>query len=742
MYKWFRTIVLLALLALPHALSAQALADSTAIEPDLQTILFQLNAARDQHNPDNLPAWQSDLYSRIEMDLSQADRQFLAKAVTGMFRFVNEYKDTTRVPGETILPVMISETASTRYHSLEPPLDKEEIVGNRISGIEDENIFKKFTGSMLLKGNFYRNNLNIFNIEIPSPLSATSHPFYQYELKGTTVVDGRRLYRIGFGPRPLVTSPIFSGTMEVDAEDFGIRSITASLDSVSNVNWIRNLKLEIDNRRLNDRMAWFPEKEILSADFSIALTKKSHRSIASLFGERQIVYQMPVFDQDLPERILNLKDNVLESPDAGSRDDSFWQALQTPEQTVRGARTYEMVDRVQNTGLYKTIFVLADMMSTGYLENHKIGVGLGPYDRLVSFNKAEGTRIQVGFRTMKEFSQKIRFSGYLAYGTLDRKWKGKGCIEYMFRRDLTRKLTLTYKYDFWQLGKGTGSIPESNVFNSILAPSSFNKRGFGRDMKAEYEHEFNPDFTGTLTLQSIRIFDHTNVPLVDRDGMTVPSVSANQIQLLTRFSREETVSRNYFKKSYLYSRFPVFTLTAGLGVKGITPDDCGFLRTEARMDWNIPLGKVGSGTVALNAGAIFGEVPYPFLKLHEGNKTYFLDKTAFSCMDYYEFASDRWITAFYEHNFGGFFLGKIPGVKKLKLREVVSLRAAWGTISPTNRYGTIQLPAGMKTLETPYVEAGVGIANIFRLLRVDCFWRLTNRGERNFAFNVGLGIEF
>ena len=40
------------------------------------------------------------------------------------------------------------------------------------------------------------------------------------------------------------------------------------------------------------------------------------------------------------------------------------------------------------------------------------------------------------------------------------------------------------------------------------------------------------------------------------------------------------------------------------------------------------------------------------------------------------------------------------------------------------------------------MEAGVGIANIFRMLRVDCFWKLTHRTGRDFAVNIGLDLDF
>ena len=136
------------------------------------------------------------------------------------------------------------------------------------------------------------------------------------------------------------------------------------------------------------------------------------------------------------------------------------------------------------------------------------------------------------------------------------------------------------------------------------------------------------------------------------------------------------------------------------------------------------------------------------LKLFDANQTFFLDRSTYSCMDYYEFVSDRWLTGFYEHNFNGFFLGKIPLIKKLDLREVATVRFAWGSLSPANHEQAPYRLMNVTNVDTidkvPYVEAGIGISNIFRILRVDAFWRLTHRkpDRRNFAFTVGLDVEF
>ena len=137
-------------------------------------------------------------------------------------------------------------------------------------------------------------------------------------------------------------------------------------------------------------------------------------------------------------------------------------------------------------------------------------------------------------------------------------------------------------------------------------------------------------------------------------------------------------------------------------------------------------------------------------------------------MDYYEFASDTWVQLFYEHNFKGFFLGKIPLLKKLKWREVVSFRGVVGSLSDKNNGSAkyisrntdpstgalkegvaapyLLFPAGMSGVNKPYFEAGVGLTNIFRMFRVDSYWRLNHKenylGEKNTAWVINFGIEF
>ena len=88
-------------------------------------------------------------------------------------------------------------------------------------------------------------------------------------------------------------------------------------------------------------------------------------------------------------------------------------------------------------------------------------------------------------------------------------------------------------------------------------------------------------------------------------------------------------------------------------------------------------------------------------------------------------------------------MNRLPLIKKLRLREVLTLRGLWGSLSDKNNpnkalqgvdaHGNrdIFLFPGDVLCQPmagkPYLEAGVGLDNILTILRVDYVWRLNYR---------------
>ena len=76
-------------------------------------------------------------------------------------------------------------------------------------------------------------------------------------------------------------------------------------------------------------------------------------------------------------------------------------------------------------------------------------------------------------------------------------------------------------------------------------------------------------------------------------------------------------------------------------------------------------------------------------------------------MNYQEFASDQWASLSLEQHFNGFFLNKIPLMRKLKWRTVAGLKVLEGSLN-NNTQNEMQLLPGMTGLgKKPYMETSV-----------------------------------
>jgi hypothetical protein len=147
-----------------------------------------------------------------------------------------------------------------------------------------------------------------------------------------------------------------------------------------------------------------------------------------------------------------------------------------------------------------------------------------------------------------------------------------------------------------------------------------------------------------------------------------------------------------------------------------------------------------------------GGVPFPLLSVHRANQTYSYQLLSYNLMNFLEFVSDQYVSLFAEHHFNGFFFNKIPLIKHLGWREIISFKGVYGSVTDKNNPnitpGLMQFPTDASgnsttfTLEgTPYMEMSVGIGNILKFFRVDYVQRLSHLEHSNVAKN-GIRVRF
>lgn len=717
-------------------------------ENPAHAILRNVSQNKKKNNPDRIQSYFCNTYTKMELDLTNMKPGFKNKKLQKNFGFIFDHIDTSVVTGKAYLPIMISEASADYYFRKSPSLSREIVKASRISGIEEDYTLAQFTGHLHASFNLYDNYIDIFEVRFASPLSEHGLLYYKYFLVDSMRIEGRKTYKIRFHPKSFST-PVLDGEVNIDSLSWALQSARVKMMKGLNVNWLRHLVIENTNQLLADSV-WFPRQDKLFADFSIVMSDSS--KVVSFLGHRQVDYSHVVLNPAIPEKVLKLDNNVIIDKGVLKNDDSYWDTIRPYALSKQEKDIYRMVDSIKNVPLYQNIYTIITTVMGGYYDTKYIGIG--PYYKLFSFNKLEGIRLQAGVRTTEDFSKKIRLFGHAAYGMKDEKFKGGGGFTYAFKELPTSQLTMSFKHDVLQLGAGVNAFTTGNILSSAFARGNNDRLSMANQWDAQFEQEWRQGFSNTLAVQIRDIFPSRYVPFLKPGGEEMKSIQSTLLRLNTRLSKNEIVIRQAFDKYSMGSDYPIIGVDLSMGLKGLFKNDYEFYRLEGNISYDFPVTPLGKSYMVLGGGKIFGKVPYPLLKLHEGNATYFYDQYAFSCMNYYEFASDLWASFIWEHHFKGFFLGKIPLMKRLKWREVFVFKGLIGTLTDRNNGSLadtrayLLFPEGMSSVSKPYFETGVGIENIFRVFRVDAVWRLTHRHSvpgqqvQNFAVNFSVYLDF
>jgi hypothetical protein len=439
---------------------------SIIVKPDntyLQSILKRVIENKPKNNPDEYSLFNCDIYSKMELDITNIKPYWKNKTMQKNFGFIFESIDTSIISGRAFLPIMITESKAKYYHSKNPSVSREIIEASRISGIQEDYSLAQFTGHIHAKVNFYDNYIDVFNVKFASPLCDHGNIFYNYFLIDSLNIDNRKTYKIRFHPK-MKSAPVLDGEINIDSTSMALRSAHVRMAKGVNVNWIRNLLLDAEYDLTENDSLWFNKQDRLYADFSINMNDSS--KVLSFIGKRQVDYSNPVFNEPIPQEIINQKNNAVINKDVLNNNPEYWIKNRPHELTAREQNIYDMVDSIKRVPIYRDVYSMIRTFVIGYYETKYVGIG--PYYKLFSFNNFEGARFQFGARTTTDFSKRIRLTGYVAYGTKDKEFKGGGKVELNFNRQPTRKLTIEYKRDALQLGVSPYAFSEGNLFSSIF----------------------------------------------------------------------------------------------------------------------------------------------------------------------------------------------------------------------------------------------------------------------------------
>ncbi len=700
-------------------------------------MLDNIKKRKKYNNPDRFNSVQYKSYNKLRLDINNIDEDFKKQKVFNQFQFVFEHIDTSEMFGKNFLPILISETVSRFYSQKSPPIEKEVIEAFKVSGIENTTV-SQFSGKMYQKLNVYDNFITLFEPGFVSPISDIGRLYYKYLIEDSSSIDDSWCYKISFKPKR-TKERTFYGYFWVADTSWAIKKIQLRVSSDVNINFMNDLVAVNEYQKINDSI-WFLKKEDMFIDFN--LTDQTY----GFFGRKQATYEDIKFNEPIPENVEKLMTNTYVDEDSVIKDDAYWETHRDLQLDEKEKEIYTMVDSVKEVPMFKSIYSIMEMLVNYY---YIVGpVEIGPYYTMYSHNVIEGHRFKLSGRTRNEFSTKYMFGGHIAYGTDDQKFKYGAYVDYMVKKNPRRCIELSYYNDMRQLGKSQNAFLDDNILETILRRRPNYKLTMVEQYNGFYEHEWFQGFSNKISFTHQTIFPTQYVPFEPyaSDGTTshINSLTTTELKFNTHFGYKEKFLWGKFERASLGSKYPVIDINLTYSPKGLLGNKYDFIKVQAQVYDKILTSPFGFTRCWFTAGKIIGSVPYPLLELHQGNETYANDIYAYNMMNYYEFASDEYMSIFAEQHLQGFFMNKIPLIRRLEWREIASVKFLTGHLSEENQ-NVMAFPQGLTGLSKPYMEVGTGLENIFKFFRVEAVWRLSyldNPDIQKFSVRALMQITF
>lgn len=684
-------------------------------------ILRQIKAHKKQNNPEKLEAYACEVYNKMQFDVNNMSDKFEDRAVFKKFDFMMDYMDST--DGEKYLPVLLSESISDYYYKKAPKQKKEVIRATRITGVDNLQL-GQFTGDMYQNVNIYNDYVELFNKEFLSPIADEGRLFYKYYLQEEDTLDDGVFYHIQFVPKRKGDA-LFEGEMWIAMDTYAVKRVHAAIPDNVNLNYVSDFYVEQEYSNIDS--VYMLTGEDMIANFDLFNEAKDSKlmgvTIHKNVNRKKFVLNEPKSFDFYVQDIV-----ILDSAD--HRNSDYWEAERHSELSEEEAGVIEMVDSLKSNRTYRFYENLTYLSYTGFWRANKIEIGsiYSAYNQ----NVVEGTRMMLSLRTANKFSKKVEISAFTAYGTLDQEWKYGGSLRWKLQESPREMLRFAYRKRVDQLGLIATVGDVGNSFSTLLSGAPLDKLTMVNQGSVGLEKDWSFDMRTFNTVEWKKYIplgssDYSRIDTESGDTNQIASLTSFQIRNQIMFTKEEKFLKGQFDRISLGSKYPIVSLTHTWGIKDFLLSEYDFHRLDFIWNHRPRLGMLGRINYTIHAGKIFGTVPYPFLQVHQGNETYYLQDNNFNLMNYYEFISDQWVRILFEHHLQGFIMDRIPLIRKLKLRMVYSGKFVIGSYSDKHNKELL-LPFYSRDLSNgPYYELGVGLENIFKFIRVDAIWRMSYR---------------
>lgn len=693
---------------------------------------------KDENQMSSYDNAQYNTYEKLVASISNLSSRIHDKKMFQKYKFLLDNIDTTKFPGKGIVPLYLEENYTQNYFQKNPERERSIVLGrNKVDFGEfiDTKGVTDYLKKLYENVNIYDNNIMLFTNQFLSPIAGAAPTFYMYYIRDTVEVDGIKVVKLYFTPRN-PQDLLFRGTLFVTLDGhYAVQKVSMFAPQAVNVNWMRELKINLDFQKQSDNKYLLAKSDIIG-DFSV--TKKG----SGIFGERTVTYTNFKTGVPMPDSIER-KLPLSYVANADKQDPGFWINHRADTLTKAESLTYQNIDSLVNMPSFKRTMDWITLFVAGYKQSFHNKFEIGPASTFYSFNPVEGFRLRFGGRSTPNLNQRLYFETYGAYGFKDKKPKYFGSFTYSLNDKSVYKfpqhyIRASFQRDTKIPGQELQFVQEDNFLLSFKRGN--NDKWLYNDLaRIDYVKEFENHFSIAADFKYWRQTPAGTISYVMPNGTlggdTLHSITTSEIGVTFRYAPHETFYQGKLYRVPLINQYPIIQLSYIGGIKGFFGGQYNYNHFNLNVFKRIYLSQLGYTETTFDAGYTSGKLPFPLLFVHHANQTYTFQYGSYNLMNFLEFVSDHYVSLNIDHHFNGFFFNKIPLFRKLKWREVVEGKVLYGGVRAENnpeknpdqmRFPTTNGAISTFVLDkTPYVEGGFGIANIFKILRVDYIWRFT-----------------
>ena len=704
-----------------------------------------------------------DKYTKMTFALNEVTDKVFEEGKFKRFPFLKDHVEVCNETGKLILPINVDETVTQMIFRKDPETEKNIIIGQQSSGIND--LFN--TGdimSTMLKDcfsdvNIYKDEVRLLQYPFTSPISTRSAiRFYRYFIVDTLQVSQDRCIRLDFTPNNPQDFG-FSGSIYVmDDSTYRVRRVEMGIPVRSDVNFVENMSI-------TQEFAQLPSGEQVLIKDDMLVQLKLVNFLSKFQVKRTTEYSNFSFER-IPDRSFKFKGETLTAANAQMQDASFWREHRNENSLSDSESSMDqLIHKLERVKGFRPVLWIAKAFIENFVETsvnpeHPSKVDIGPVNTMLTHNFVDGFRMRVSAQTTANFHKQLFLKGYTAYGFKDHKVKGMGEVTWSFnekaylpREFPVNNLTFNYTNDVMSPSDIFMPTDKDNVFTSFKWAEVEHMMYFENySLKWDREWYHGLRFEAKASTQKNKptaalFYQPLSTGAVTQNKQHHnPYIRTWDLKMALRWQPGVTWINTKQRRIVANNDAPIFSLDHTAGLYNFGRANYAYNFTEAGIYKRFWLASWGKMDCYLKGGVQWNKVPYPLLIMPAANLSYIMEDNTFNLIDNMEFLNDRYVSFMYSWDLNGKILNRIPLIKRLKWREYIGCNVLWGTLSSKNNpylaknagsHRLLYFPGtfnegGMFTPQskvmdrkTPYVEVVAGIHNIFKLFHIEYVRRLT-----------------